>query len=339
MRRCSSVAPSISIRPNAVFQASLPPAGVRGRPIAEFRLQIAHGLFERDERSRYPRLERTVCTGPTGTRHCNGANDIYRPYAWCPKRQARQPFGNTSCGIASCAPVVCGKRVLDIACGEGYGTKALAMAGASSVVGVDISPDACRHAASKYGIDARLRLRNGNPAPPLCSVDIVVSFETVEHVQNPDGFLRECVRVLRPGGKLIISTPDKPTYSEHSGGQNPFHCCEMTEDEFRRLVGRHFPKQRMYMQLFSDAPRWSPASVALELSPWRNWRGHWRLTERQKADMSSQEIGARKDPVSAILRCEGWIARLFNPYSVWPKWNLEALSCRLSDMRRTVIGV
>ena len=88
-----------------------------------------------------------------------------------------------------------GKRVLDIACGEGYGAAALAKAGASSVVGVDVSADVCDHALRKYGLDARPGDAQAIPLPDR-SIDLVVSFETIEHVDDPNVFVRECARVL-----------------------------------------------------------------------------------------------------------------------------------------------
>src|SRR5271168_5208728 len=99
---------------------------------------------------------------------------------------------------------VAGKRVLDIACGEGYGAAALQKAGAARVIGVDVSESACRHACSKYGLDARPGTAEKIPLPDS-SVDVIVSFETIEHVPNPIGFLDECARILTPGGRLIIS--------------------------------------------------------------------------------------------------------------------------------------
>src|ERR1019366_4929606 len=123
-----------------------------------------------------------------------------------------------------------GKRVLDIACGEGYGAAALQKAGAARVTGVDISEAACFHARSKYGIDAKLGAAEKIPLGEG-SVDVVVSFETIEHIPNPDRFLDECVRVLVPGGRLIISTPNKSIYGQ--AVQNPYHWSEMTEEGFK----------------------------------------------------------------------------------------------------------
>src|SRR5271169_1956163 len=74
-----------------------------------------------------------------------------------------------------------GKRILDIACGEGYGAAALAKAGATSVIGVDISPDICQHAQHKFGLDARPGDAHAIPVQDR-SIDLVVSFETIEHV-------------------------------------------------------------------------------------------------------------------------------------------------------------
>ena len=91
-----------------------------------------------------------------------------------------------------------GKRVLDIACGEGYGSAALVKAGAASVIGVDISPEICQHARDKYGLDARMGDAQAIPLQDR-SIDLVVSFETIEHVDSPDMFIAECARVLSPG--------------------------------------------------------------------------------------------------------------------------------------------
>src|SRR5690349_799341 len=99
---------------------------------------------------------------------------------------------------------VSGKRVLDIACGEGYGAAALQKAGAAQVIGVDISEAVCLHARNKYGIDARPGTAEQIPLLDR-SIDVIVSFETIEHVPDPHRFLDECVRILVPGGRLIIS--------------------------------------------------------------------------------------------------------------------------------------
>ncbi len=147
-----------------------------------------------------------------------------------------------------------GRDVLDIACGEGYGSAALLGAGAKSLVGVDISADAVAHARQVYGIDAR----TGNAeAIPLAdgSVDYVVSFETIEHVPNPEAFLKECVRVLRPGGTLLISTPNLQRYHLDTP-HNPFHCSEMSADDFKRLLSTYFADTEHFGQA-APLPRWT----------------------------------------------------------------------------------
>ena len=93
-----------------------------------------------------------------------------------------------------------GKRVLDIACGEGYGAAALQRAGATHVIGVDVSEDVCVHAHRKYGLDARLGSAEQIPLTDK-SVEVIVSFETIEHVADPYRFLDECARVWAPGGR------------------------------------------------------------------------------------------------------------------------------------------
>ena len=134
-----------------------------------------------------------------------------------------------------------GKDVLDIASGEGYGSALLSQV-AASVVGVDVSAEAFEHAAANYTSE-RLRFLQGDAHTiPLDdnSVGIVVSFETIEHIDGHDRFLSEIKRVLRPNGMLIVSTPDRDNYSPAERPANPFHVLEMTRDEFGVLLARHF---------------------------------------------------------------------------------------------------
>jgi GT2 family glycosyltransferase/SAM-dependent methyltransferase len=145
--------------------------------------------------------------------------------------------------------VVRGLRVLDIACGEGYGSAILA-AQAETVVGVDIAPEAVAHARATYS-SPRLRFEVGSVLQiPLddASVDAVVCFETLEHVAEHDQVLAEFRRVLVPGGFLIVSCPDRLEYSEVPRSQNPFHVRELYRNEFRDLLGRHFRNVQLYGQ-------------------------------------------------------------------------------------------
>jgi GT2 family glycosyltransferase/SAM-dependent methyltransferase/glycosyltransferase involved in cell wall biosynthesis len=135
-----------------------------------------------------------------------------------------------------------GLDVLDISSGEGYGSAMLAQV-AHSVVGVDIDPVAVAHASTTHVAD-NLRYRQGSAtALPLDdgTVDMVVSFETLEHFAEHDLFFAEARRVLRPGGRLIISTPERDVYSAPGADLNPFHVLELNRAEFAALIARHFP--------------------------------------------------------------------------------------------------
>jgi ubiquinone/menaquinone biosynthesis C-methylase UbiE len=142
-----------------------------------------------------------------------------------------------------------GQEVLDIACGEGYGSAMLA-ARARRVTGVDISPAAVEHARRQYPRD-NLRFAAGSCAAiplPDRSVDVVVSFETIEHHAEHERMLREIRRVLRPEGLLLISSPDKAEYSDRPRYRNPFHVKELYQEEFRALLAAHFRHVRLLGQ-------------------------------------------------------------------------------------------
>ncbi|AXE63393.1 hypothetical protein BBF93_03550 [Hyphomonas sp. CACIAM 19H1] len=142
-----------------------------------------------------------------------------------------------------------GKRVLDIASGEGYGSAMLAQV-AEQVKGVDISEEAVRHAQKSYTTDNLEYICGSATAIPLDdhSVDVVVSFETIEHFIGHDKFISEIRRVLVPGGLLIMSSPNKEIYSTIHGNHNEFHVSELTKKEFRELLGSAFRNVRGLQQ-------------------------------------------------------------------------------------------
>lgn len=143
------------------------------------------------------------------------------------------------------------KRVLDIASGEGYGSYALSR-NAKSVFGVDISPEAVNHARAKYADRTNLTFVEGNAASiplPDHSVDVVVSFETIEHHAQHEEMMSEIRRVLTPDGLLIMSSPNKKIYSDLAGGDhNHFHVKELYFSELDALIGRYFANVRYYGQ-------------------------------------------------------------------------------------------
>ncbi len=146
---------------------------------------------------------------------------------------------------------VAGKRVLDAACGEGYGSALLASA-AASVVGIDLSAEAVAHASERYaGEHGNLRFVTASVASiplPDASFDVIVSFETIEHMTEHEAFLREIDRLLAPDGMLIISSPNRPEYSDKTGYRNEFHVKELDRAELESLLDPHFSVQRWFAQ-------------------------------------------------------------------------------------------
>ena len=145
---------------------------------------------------------------------------------------------------------VAGRRVLDVACGEGYGS-ALLGAAAMQVTGVDIDPHTLAHARATYADRGNVAFVEGSAAAlPVAdaSIDVVVSFETIEHLEESDQprMLAEFDRVLAPEGVLILSSPNRPQYSEARNYVNPFHLHELDRDELARLVAPLFPAQRWH---------------------------------------------------------------------------------------------
>jgi ubiquinone/menaquinone biosynthesis C-methylase UbiE len=140
-----------------------------------------------------------------------------------------------------------GKRVLDVATGSGYGAKMLAEAGAVSVKAVDISQETIFKAKKNYNhknIEFICDSAEGLSTIPNNSIDLVVSFETIEHLPNYNEYLKSLKRVLAPEGLVLISTPNK----EVSKQKNPFHIKEFTRDELETILKQYFNKVRILNQ-------------------------------------------------------------------------------------------
>jgi SAM-dependent methyltransferase len=129
-----------------------------------------------------------------------------------------------------------GRDVLEAGCGEGYGADLIADV-ARTVVGLDYDELTVAHVRACY---PRVDVRHGNLAAlPLAdaSVDVVVNFQVIEHLWDQPQFVKECARVLRPGGVLLMSTPNRITFSPgRDTPVNPFHTRELNAVELTQLL-------------------------------------------------------------------------------------------------------
>jgi ubiquinone/menaquinone biosynthesis C-methylase UbiE/uncharacterized coiled-coil protein SlyX len=163
-----------------------------------------------------------------------------------------------------------GKVVLDLACGEGYGAAMLA-GKAHRVIGVDIAEEVIQHARRRY-TNANLEFKAGSCASvplPDSSIDLVVSFETIEHHDQHEQMMREIKRVLRPAGVLLISSPDKYHYSIEPGNRNPYHVKELYQSEFKALLGRYFKNTAYFGQRVVHGSGIFAESIATTTSSYR----------------------------------------------------------------------
>jgi SAM-dependent methyltransferase len=163
--------------------------------------------------------------------------------------------------------------VLEAGCGEGYGADLLAMV-ARLVCGLDYDALTARHARKTY---PDVRVVRGNLATlPFgeSTVDIVANLQVIEHLWDQEGFLAECHRVLRPGGRLLITTPNRLTFSPgRDTPLNPFHTRELAPAELSQLlIGAGFTVERLeglrHGPRVADAIIERQVEVAVSGSPW-----------------------------------------------------------------------
>jgi SAM-dependent methyltransferase len=128
------------------------------------------------------------------------------------------------------------RDVLEAGCGEGYGADLIADV-ARRVIGLDYDEATIAHVRARY---PRVDMRHGNLAElplPDASVDVVVNFQVIEHLWDQPQFVAECLRVLRPSGVLLMSTPNRVTFSPgRDTPLNPFHTRELNAREMTELL-------------------------------------------------------------------------------------------------------
>ncbi len=144
-----------------------------------------------------------------------------------------------------------GRRVLDVACGSGYGLAVLLKARARWVAGVDLNPGAARKAQAELrGGPGQVIVADGCKLPFADeSFDVITSFETLEHLEHRKRFLAEVRRVLTPDGLCILSTPNaKYTLPQNGQPRNPYHIHEYTPEELTVELGDYFSSMEILGQ-------------------------------------------------------------------------------------------
>ncbi len=219
------------------------------------------------------------------------------------------------------APLADGATVLDAGCGEGYGLRVLAEAGADRVVGVDLDEAVVHHARATYGDP-------GGEAGPVVEVhaaelmslpladdevDLTVSFQVIEHLHDIPGYLASLRRVTRPGGRIVIATPNRLTFTpDGDTPTNPFHTIEFTADELRaelaragldvvELVGVHHG-----ILLSSVAGHHRPSIIDLQLAAppeqWPSWlRQMVERTRTKHFDVHDRDLDASLDLIATCV--------------------------------------
>jgi SAM-dependent methyltransferase len=186
------------------------------------------------------------------------------------EHRSRYRFAIQGSGVSGLA----GLRVLDVACGAGFGLEMLVQAGARAI-GVDY--DAASLSEVRRAQAPSRLVRGDAMCLPLkdASVDLVVSFETIEHVPDAGALVAEIRRVLKPGGRLVLSTPNRAFGPPARHTSNPFHIREFTADELCDLLQESFGDVQLYGQRPSATyryvpflmlePHYAPSAVAWKL--------------------------------------------------------------------------
>ena len=185
------------------------------------------------------------------------------------------------------------------------------------MIGLDVSASTCAGARRTYGVDAVVGDAQALPIADR-SVDLVVSFETIEHLNRPGRFLDECARILAAEGTLIVSTPNRPVYRAEVA--NPHHVREFDRDEFTSLLGERFGSVAWFTQFPRSAPWWNVRSLASERSAWLRIKGFWRRSTLICPALRPEVPEATRTAVVDLIGAgPRGLSNLFNPYLVRPE--------------------
>jgi SAM-dependent methyltransferase len=199
---------------------------------------------------------------------------------------------------------VIGKRVIDLACGEGYGSEVLSR-GAASVLGVDANPDAHEHARLRYrrqnlSFQRGMVELHGEPG----AYDAVVFLQTIEHVQDPAAVLRHFRSLLAPGGAAYISTPNLLTLAPPGAekSENPWHVKEYRWEEFDELCRGVFDSVELLGLFHARKLRVHERALALG---WDRVHAALRITkpfyDRFTPAINSRDFALRGDGLDGAL--------------------------------------
>jgi SAM-dependent methyltransferase len=223
--------------------------------------------------------------------------------------------------------------VFDAGCGSGYGSAELAKTGAS-VTGADISGEAVAYAREHFGAQGIRFIEAPCESVPFEpeSFDLVTAFEVIEHLERWQELLTEANRVLKPGGVLLVSTPNRDYYTESRGdaGPNPFHVHEFDYPEFQEALSAIFPHVRLWTQNHAGAIVFAPPTpegASLETSGPPDPAGaHFYLAACSRSPIAVNEIFTWTPSSGNVLReREKHIARLtgeLRQKDVWLEQNI-----------------
>lgn len=202
-----------------------------------------------------------------------------------------------------------GHRVLDVACGAGFGSAMLQAAGAR-VVAMDLDPAAVLEARQTAASLPLVRADALHLPLGSRSVDAVVSFETLEHVPDASKLVHELSRVLCPEGQAIVSTPNLAFGSPERHTQNPYHVREFTAPELRELLSASFREVTLYGQWVHPAYRYVPYLLVRSTRQPREllWKLQNRLPFGVKESLARALSGRPFFPSEQdyLFRRDGW---------------------------------
>ena len=152
------------------------------------------------------------------------------------------------------------KNVVDIACGSGYGCSILTKGSPEKIIGIDRSPDAIEYAKrSCSNSTIEFMVGNFDILSKIGRVNLILAFETIEHINDYNGFLNTCCSVLKENGIFIISTPVRKKGTLEDVPVNPFHIREWNDEEFTQLLYGYFSQIEIFSQ-YMYKKKWYPGS-------------------------------------------------------------------------------